>query len=136
MDEIDRTILTFLRKDSRMSNVDIAKLVDLSEGAVRGRIKELISSGVIERFTIMSRSADLLKVMVEVSTNPSNPTFKIAEEINSIRGVERVYELTGEVDILVLITTGSHLNVDAIVEKIRAIEGVASTRTHLILKEH
>lgn len=136
MDEIDRKIIDILRKDSRKRNVDVAKTVGLSEGAVRGRIKDLVDKGVIERFTIMTKSPDILKVMIEVTTEPSKPTFKIAEQIRSLRHVEHVYELTGEVDIMAMIAAASHLVIDDMIEKIRAIQGVMNTRTHLILKEH
>lgn len=136
MDEIDRKIIDLLRKDCRKSNVEISKTVGLSEGAVRGRVKDLVDKGIIERFTILTKSPDLLKVLVEITTDPSKPTFKIAEQITSLRYVEHVYELTGEVDIIALVAAASHLIIDDIIEKIRAMQGVINTQTHLILKEH
>jgi DNA-binding Lrp family transcriptional regulator len=136
MDEIDRKIIDLLRKDCRKSNVEISKTVGLSEGAVRGRVKDLVDKGIIERFTILTKSPDLLKVLVEITTDPSKPTFKIADQITALRYVEHVYELTGEVDIIALVAAASHLIIDDIIEKIRSIQGVMNTQTHLILKEH
>ena len=47
MDDIDKTIIKILTKDSRTPNTEIAQKVNLSEGSVRARIDKLISSGAI-----------------------------------------------------------------------------------------
>jgi len=52
MDDIDKTIIKILTKDSRTPNTEIAQKVNLSEGSVRARIDKLISSGAIKNFTI------------------------------------------------------------------------------------
>mgnify|MGYP001375661612 FL=1 len=51
-DKIDEKILDYLRDDSRESFVEIGKKLKLSESAVRRRVKNLVVSDVIEKFTI------------------------------------------------------------------------------------
>jgi DNA-binding Lrp family transcriptional regulator len=52
MDDIDREIIRILKDDGRATYSEMGKRIGLSEGAVRKRIKALIDSGVIRRFTI------------------------------------------------------------------------------------
>lgn len=49
--EIDERIVRHLRADPRQSNVAIGRAVELSEGAVRRRVDNLLASGLI-RFTV------------------------------------------------------------------------------------
>jgi DNA-binding Lrp family transcriptional regulator len=50
MDVIDRQILSSLQDDGRMSVTDLASHVGLSLSACHRRLKELESSGAIERY--------------------------------------------------------------------------------------
>ena len=52
MDDIDKTIIKILTKDSRTPNTEIAQKVNLSEASIRARIEKLVSSGAIKNFTI------------------------------------------------------------------------------------
>ena len=52
MDDVDKTIIKILTKDSRTPNTVIAKHVNKSEASVRARIEKLVSSGAIENFTV------------------------------------------------------------------------------------
>ena len=52
MDDIDKTIIKILTKDSRTPNTEITQQVKLSESSVRARIDKLVSSGAIKNFTI------------------------------------------------------------------------------------
>ena len=52
MDDVDKQILAILKEDGRATYSNIGKKVELSEGAVRKRIKALVDSGAIRRFTV------------------------------------------------------------------------------------
>jgi DNA-binding Lrp family transcriptional regulator len=51
-DKVDEKIIDFLRENSRESFVDIGKRLKLSESAVRRRVKNLVDTGAIKRFTL------------------------------------------------------------------------------------
>ena len=51
-DKIDEKIIGYLKDDSRESFVDIGKKLKLSESAVRRRVKNLVDSKTISKFTI------------------------------------------------------------------------------------
>ena len=48
IDNTDRRIIELLQTDGRISNVELARRLGLSEGTIRKRIDRLLSSGVIQ----------------------------------------------------------------------------------------
>jgi predicted transcriptional regulator len=52
LDKIDKRILSILQEDSRRSFVDLAKDLDLSETAMRNRVKKLVDTRIIKKFTL------------------------------------------------------------------------------------
>lgn len=125
--------MEILRRDSRSSYTSISKELNLSEGTIRNRVKNLVESGVIQRFTIET-SIIGIRALVLISTATSTPTSRVAEEIATIRGVESVFEVTGEFDITVLIRGDEVSDVNRIVDEIRGVQGVFNTRTHFVLR--
>ena len=72
LDRTDRAILNALQRDGRLSNVQLAAHVNLSESACLRRVKLLEEAGVIERYVMLvSQSAVGLpdNVFVEISLN-------------------------------------------------------------------
>jgi DNA-binding Lrp family transcriptional regulator len=131
MDETDRHILGILRNDGRSSFVDIAKKVGLTEGAVRARLRKLYEDGTIKRFTVETK--DDVKAVMLVATSRSVSTSKVSGEIEAL-GVGRVYEISGNFDIVCFVESESIDQVNSIVDKIREIDGVTDTSTSLVLK--
>ncbi len=133
MDEIDRRIIQILRQDGRAAYKDIGQKVGLSEGAVRIRIKKLVESGVIKKFTIETGLSEGAKALSLISVNPSVPTSKISAILRETPNIKEVYEVTGEYDIAVMISAADIAQVNECVEKIRKIEGVLNTNTMIVL---
>lgn len=135
MDNIDEQILKILKNNSRESYINIANQLKISEGTARNRIKSLLENRIIKKFTIKTTTKNvkaIISIKIEVNIN----TSEISSTISNWEGVETVYEVSGENDIIVIIdvTTISELN--NIIEKIRQINQVESTRSMLILKEN
>ncbi|MFQ6076767.1 MAG: winged helix-turn-helix transcriptional regulator [Candidatus Bathyarchaeia archaeon] len=133
MDEIDKRILDILRRNARSSYTAISKELNLSEGTIRKRVKNLVESGVIRRFTIET-SVIGVRALVLISTATSTPTSKVAEEIAAIRGVESVFEVTGEFDVTALIHGDRVADVNRTIDDIRGVQGVSITRTLFVLR--
>ena len=53
LDRFDKAILTELQRDGRVSNVQLAGLVNLSESACLRRVRALEESGLIERYAAL-----------------------------------------------------------------------------------
>jgi len=123
--------LNILRDDARTSYVDIAEAVDLTEGAIRKRMERLKEDGVIKRFTIETR-ADVEGIVI-IKADPAR-TKEAADEIKA--HAERVYELSGEYDILAWVHSDDLEGLNSKVDNIRETPGVSYTSTLIKLKEH
>jgi len=134
MDEIDREIIKILKRNARTPYVDIGEKVGLSEGAVRKRVKTLIESGVIRKFTVKVRLIEGAEAITLISVDPSFPTSDVSETLQKLPNIETVYEVTGQYDIAVIISALSITEVNECIERIRQIDGVVRTNTMIILR--
>jgi DNA-binding Lrp family transcriptional regulator len=134
MDETDRQILRILKDDGRAGYIDIGKQVGLSEGAVRKRIKTLTDTGVIRKFTVRVGVAEGAEAITLLATNPSCPTQEVSDKIRKIPNVETLYEVTGEYDIVAVISGLSVAEVNECIERIRRVEGIMKTNTMIVLR--
>jgi Lrp/AsnC family transcriptional regulator, involved in the regulation of lysine biosynthesis len=134
MDETDKEILRILKDDGRAGYSDIGKQIGLSEGAVRKRIKTLTDTGVIRKFTVKVGVAEGAEAITLLATNPSHPTQDVSNKIREIPNVETLYEVTGEYDIVVVISGMSVAEVNECIEKIRRVEGIMKTNTMIVLR--
>ena len=134
VDEIDEKILALLEENARMTYVEIGNLVGLSEGAVRNRIQSLLSDNVIKRFTIEKSISHGVRALTMIAVEPGIPTFEVSKKVNALEGVERIYEVTGEYDI-VMVSHGSKIeSINKVIEDIRKINGVEKTNTIIVLR--
>ncbi|VVB65717.1 HTH-type transcriptional regulator LysM [Candidatus Gugararchaeum adminiculabundum] len=77
-----------------------------------------------------------LNVFIGAVTEEKTPTAQIAKKLLAIPGIESVYELTGELDILIQVKSPSVSKINEILEAIRATEGIEKTTTYLVLDKH
>ncbi|MCS7113640.1 MAG: Lrp/AsnC family transcriptional regulator [Nitrososphaerota archaeon] len=134
LDEIDRRILEILRENSRVSFISIASELGISEASVRRRVKALIDSGVIRRFTVETSVEIGVQAFVFVSIDPSKLTGEVAGEVLGLRGVRAAYEVTGEYDVVILVQANSIQELNDCIDGIRKIDGVKKTNTVMILR--
>ena len=134
MDETDKEIIRLLKQDGRAGYSDIGKQIGLSEGAVRKRIKVLADAGVIRKFTVRVGVAEGAEAITLLATNPAAPTQEVSEKIRRIANVETVYEVTGEYDIVAVISGMSVAEVNECIEKIRRVDGIMKTNTMIVLR--
>ncbi|MEM1944720.1 MAG: Lrp/AsnC family transcriptional regulator [Nitrososphaerota archaeon] len=135
VDEIDRAIIRILSRDSRRNFTSIGKELKLSEGAVRRRVKNLVDRGVIKAFTIEVERGYQVKAFTFVSVNPATPTPQVAESLRRVRGVEEVYEITGQYDVVALLAVSDMAELNKGIEEIRHVPGVRDTSTSIILRQ-
>jgi len=135
VDEIDKAIIRILSKDARRNFTAIGKELKLSEGAVRRRVRNLMEKGVIKSFTIEVERGYQVKAFTFVSVNPNTPTPTVAEALRRVKGVEAIYEITGQYDVVALLAVSDMAELNKGIEDIRHIQGVRDTNTAIILRQ-
>jgi DNA-binding Lrp family transcriptional regulator len=133
MDDKDTQIIKFLKDDSRAGFGEIGAKVGLSEGAVRKRIKTLCNEGVIRKFTAKISVAEGTQAITLLATNPAHPTQEVSRKIQVIPNVETTYEVSGEYDIVAVISGMNMTEVNECIERIRLVEGIMKTNTMIVL---
>ncbi len=134
VDKIDEKMLRILREDSRKAFVEIAKQVGLSESAVRRRVKNLVDRGEIKRFTVELGASNKTSAITLISVSPSTDTSKVSEKLKSLQGVDVVYEITGQYDIVAIVSAPAITEINKCIDDLRRIEGVDDTNTVIILR--
>jgi len=134
MDELDRQILTILRRDSRTPYTEIADRVGTSEGTVRNRVERLIEEGIIERFTVATRTGNV-KAMVEIGVAVDVDTGEIGARLADWTEVDFVWQVSGEEDVVVVADTTDTGALNGMITRARELDEVVSTKTRLILDE-
>ena len=133
-DKTDDKIIGFLRDDARESFVEIGKKLKLSESAVRRRVKNLVDSGVIEKFTVEMGESNTTSAIVLISVDSATDTAKVSAKLTKLEAVKTVYEITGQYDISVIIRAGNITEINICIDELRKIQGVIDTNTVIILR--
>jgi len=134
MDEIDQQVIKILKENARTTYVEIGRLLKLSEGTVRNRVQALIDSGVITKFTIEVSLSVGIRALIMASIEPTTPTLQVSNIIGELNGIEKIYEVTGEYEIVCVVTSANIEGLNQTIEDIRAIPGVTSTNTIIVLR--
>ncbi len=134
VDETDREILKILQTDSRKAFVDIANDVGLSESAVRRRIKNLTDQKIIKKYTIELTEADRTSAITLISVSSGADTPAVSGKLMNLKGVEVVYEITGQSDIAAIIGAPAIADINKCIDDIRKIDGVSDTNTVIVLR--
>jgi len=134
-DKVDEKIIEYLKENSRESFVDIGKKLKLSESAVRRRVKNLLGSGAIKKFTIELGEENATSAIVLVSVDSATDTSKVSSKLTKLEGVKTVYEITGQYDITVIISAAAIAEINNSIDALRKIPGVVDTNTVIILKK-
>lgn len=134
LDDLDRKILQILKANARESFVHIAEALGTSEGTIRARIKRLTDEGIIRKFTVQTAGSNI-KAMIEVRIETNVNSSAVSSQIATWEGVERVWEVTGEQDIVVVVDVESTAELNDIVDRIRMFKETQATRSRLILRE-
>lgn len=134
LDKIDEKIVNILKTDSRKAFVEIAQEVGLSESAVRRRVKNLVDNGTIKKFTIEMGVSNKTSAITLISVSPSTDTSKVSEKLKSLKGVDVVYEITGQYDIVAIVSAPTITEINKCIDDVRRIEGVDDTNTVIILR--
>ncbi|WP_297459338.1 HTH-type transcriptional regulator LrpA [Thermococcus sp.] len=138
LDERDRIIIEMLTRDARTPFTEIAKVLGISETAVRKRVKALEEAGVIKQYTAVvdpSRLGYNLVSLTGIDTLPEK-IFEVANKLKEFEFVRKVYLTSGDHMIMaeVWARDGEDLS-DIISNRIGKIEGVVKVCPAIILEK-
>lgn len=136
MDAVDRSLVQALLESGRASYAELARTVGLSSSAVHERVAKLEGSGVIGGYRAVVDPAQIdLPVAAFIGVQPGEygDDDEIAAALAAMPEVESCYSVAGDEAFIVLVRLPSVDDLHLCLGKIRAIEGVARTRTTVVL---
>ena len=137
VDSLDRSILAVLRDSGRAPFVDIASKVGVTERTVRTRMKRLEEDGVIRGYAI--REAGIgLTALVRIKVGPGTEIGSLAGEFTGWDGVECVYEISGDADLIGIVHVDDTVALRDLLDRmwLTAPGDITSTQTELVLEQY
>ena len=134
LDDLDKSIVTRLSRDARISNGHIAGELDVTEGTVRARIKRMEQEKLIRitAVTNIDRFRDAALAYIWIEVERSGQTRSVAEALADIPELGFVGIMLGRSDILAItmVRNTEHL-AEFVHQHINSVEGVRRTESTL-----
>lgn len=134
LDELDRSLIALLRADSRKPAATLAKALGVSRGTIQNRVDRLVRDGIIQAFTIRTRpdAANRVRAIMTIAIEGERSgavvrALKGFPEVAAIHTTNGRWDLVAEIDVETLAAFSEAL------DRIRQIEGIASTETSILL---
>ncbi|HEX6319998.1 MAG TPA: Lrp/AsnC family transcriptional regulator [Burkholderiales bacterium] len=141
MDAIDLRILERLQHDARISNVELAKAVNLSPSPCLARVRALEEQGLIDRYVTLLDAKKLgltvsvlVQVTLEKQIEPALDTFEKA--VRERPEVMECYLMTGDADYLLRVLVPDVPAFERfILEFLSRVPGVGNIKSSFALKQ-
>ena len=141
IDETDNAILDCLQERARISNVELAERVHLSESACLRRVRALEKAGIIAGYSALVDPVQVglpSAVFVQLTLQRQDQTDLDAFEkaVRMIPEVMECYLMTGEADYLLRVVVPDLRAYERLVlEQLTRIPGVANIKSSFALKQ-
>lgn len=137
LDRIDKVILSTLQTHGRISNVDLAKKVNLSASPCLDRVKRLEAEGYIERYGAFLNASKLnygMTAFIQVTLDrTTTDVFKLFKnEVVKIKEVVECNLIAGGYDYLLKIRFGDIEGYRLVLEKVSGLPAISQTQTYMV----
>ena len=135
MEEINRTIISLLAADGRMSFTELARRTGLSVSAAQQRVRRLEQRGVIKGFgAIISAEEIGLPMTAFVSIKAFDPAAPddAPDRLAHLGAIEACHSVAGEASYILKVRVTSPRELEDLLQEIRAAANV-STHTTIVL---
>jgi Lrp/AsnC family leucine-responsive transcriptional regulator len=137
IDSTDREILSIVRENARISNVEIARKVGMAPSAILERLRKLEAKGVIRGYEARLSPKALglgLLAFVFVKADDRVGSDRAGEALARIPEVLEVHHIAGEDCYLVKVRTADTESLGRLLRKeFGAISNIRSTRTTIVM---
>lgn len=135
MDKIDRELLAELQRDATQSYATLGQAVGLSAGAAHERVRKLREGGVIRRTTAeVDPAAVGSSVLAYVMVDSTSWMGDSAEAFAALPEIVEAHIIAGSASVLVKVRTATTEQLQDVLRRIYAIEGVSGTQATVVLE--
>ena len=140
LDRYDRAILNALQADGRMSNVQLAAAVNLSESACLRRVRALEDSGLIDRYVALVNQAAAglpgnVFVHIGLQREEQRELAAFEDAVQAIPEVMECFLMTGEFDYLLRVVVSDMADFERLhKEALTRLPGVARVNSSVAIR--
>ena len=135
MDAIDEKLISALRENARASTARLARLVGRSRTSVQSRIERLEKQGAIVGYGVRlapEHGMGAVRAHVLIKVGPKE-TRAVTAALRAIDQVRVLHSVSGDVDLIAVASTASVDEMDHVIDRIGALDGVERTTSSIIL---
>ena len=136
-------LLKLLEGNARMSNAQLAVMLDKTEEEIAAAMLQYEKVGIIHGYTALvdweKAGGDLVIARIEIRVSPKKDRGfeEIAEKISQFDEVETVYLMSGGYDLALTVRGKTFKDVALFVaHKLSPLDSVLSTTTHFVLRKY
>lgn len=140
LDRYDRAILGALQQDGRVSNVQLAARVNLSESACLRRVRVLEQEGLIERYVALLNQkkagvGGTVFVHIALRREEQSELAAFEEAVKDIPEIMECYLMTGEFDYLLRVVVSDMADFERLHnEALTRLPGVARVNSSVAIR--
>lgn len=139
LDRLDQRILSALQRDGRLTNVQLAEQVGLSESACLRRVRALEQNGIIDRYVMLIDQAAVGKpgnvfVRVTLEGQQQENLLRFEAEIGRVKEVMECYLMSGDSDFLLRLIVRDTEDYTRLHNKLTSLPGVLRVQSSFALK--
>ena len=139
LDATDLAILDLLQRNCKQPLAEIGKQVGLSAPSIVERIHKLEEAGVIRGYVALLEARALGKdvtAFIGVSISHPRAFEPFEKDIEQAADVLECHHVTGQHTLMLKVKTDDTESLEALIDRIRAIDGVTRTETMVVLSTH
>ena len=136
MDKLDFQIVNMLKKNGRLSNANVARALNVSEGTIRRRLKKMTNENIIRIFAVPNPESIGLhsEALIGIQVDPDKMEI-IANKVSELDQATWVAHTTGTFDIFLWAAVESTEELGKFIRSsVGTIPGVRRTETFVNLK--
>jgi DNA-binding Lrp family transcriptional regulator len=131
----DRRLLDLLRENARAPVAELARRLGLSRSTVQSRIQRLERAGVIAGYTVRTsgrHELGLVRAHTMVTLRPKQAAH-VEAGLRRMPAVRALHAVSGNFDLIVVTAVASMDDMNALIDRIGALDGVERTTSAVIL---
>lgn len=136
LDNTDSKLLALLRTNARMPTSELARQLGISRSTVQSRLTRLENRKVIASYTVQFGSefeGNLIRahVLMKVSQKLTSAAYVSLKKISEVTAL---YAISGEYDLIAIVTAESTELLSKLLDDIANLEGIERTNSSVILE--
>ncbi len=138
VDDLDLSILCALRENARMTNLELSKMLGVSEATIRRRIKMLEDKGIIKGYSALINCyavENSIKAFIYLKVD-KRYIDKIADELRNENRLITLYRILGDYDLLCECLFLNMRELQEFEDKKLKRNEILSTVTHVVSKAY